>query len=81
LKYKDFPAATNSFKACHTSTGKEIFITVSIGIAVFNPDADESVESGAIVKKYYVACDKAMYEAKQAGRNQTYCLDKPLLVS
>jgi diguanylate cyclase (GGDEF)-like protein len=61
--------------ACHTSTGKEIFITVSIGIAMFNSDADESVESGAIVKKYYVACDKAMYEAKQAGRNQVYCSD------
>jgi diguanylate cyclase (GGDEF)-like protein len=58
--------------ACHTSTGKEIFITISIGIAVFNPRAEEGIDSGSVLRKYYAVCDKAMYQAKQAGRNQVY---------
>ena len=58
--------------SCHTSTGRDIYITISIGIAVFNPEAEEGIDSGFILRKYYAACDKAMYEAKKAGRNQIY---------
>ena len=58
-----------------TTTGKEIFITISIGVAIYNPGNDGEDDSAAIVKKYYAACDHAMYHAKNAGRNQTYCSD------
>lgn len=58
-----------------TTTDKEIFITISIGVAIYNPINDEKNDSVAIVKKYYAACDHAMYHAKTAGRNQAYCSD------
>lgn len=50
-----------------------IFITVSIGIAIFDPRDDQDLDSSAVIRKYYGLCDSAMYHAKQAGRNQVYC--------
>jgi diguanylate cyclase (GGDEF)-like protein len=50
-----------------------IFITVSIGIAIFDPQDDQYLDSTAVIAKYYSLCDSAMYHAKQAGRNQVYC--------
>ncbi len=47
--------------------GWETNITVSIGIAVFPDDASE--ESDLILK-----ADRAMYEAKQKGRNRVICV-------
>jgi len=47
--------------------GWETNITVSIGVAVFPDDASE--ESDLILKS-----DRAMYEAKQKGRNRVICI-------
>jgi diguanylate cyclase (GGDEF)-like protein len=52
---------------------KSIFITVSIGVAIFDPQDDQYPNSSAVLRKYYSLCDSAMYHAKQAGRNQVYC--------
>jgi diguanylate cyclase (GGDEF)-like protein len=52
---------------------KSIFITVSIGVAIFDPQGDQSMDSSNVIRKYYSLCDSAMYHAKQAGRNQVYC--------
>jgi diguanylate cyclase (GGDEF)-like protein len=46
--------------------GWETSITVSIGVAAFPGDASE--ENDLILKS-----DRAMYEAKQKGRNQVVC--------
>jgi diguanylate cyclase (GGDEF)-like protein len=50
-----------------------IFITVSIGISIFDPQQGKHPEASAIVREYYGLCDSAMYHAKQGGRNQVYC--------
>jgi diguanylate cyclase (GGDEF)-like protein len=50
-----------------------IFITVSIGISIFDPQQSKHSDASAIVRKYYGLCDSAMYHAKRAGRNQVYC--------
>jgi diguanylate cyclase (GGDEF)-like protein len=60
-------------RALATVGDKSIFITVSIGVAIFDPQADQYLESSAVIRKYYKLCDSAMYHAKQAGRNQVYC--------
>jgi diguanylate cyclase (GGDEF)-like protein len=57
--------------ACKTSLSQDIKITISIGVAVFDPNSIDDMSSGAIVKKYFSDCDQAMYRAKQSGRNQT----------
>lgn len=59
--------ATN---ACAYAQNTDIFITVSIGIVIFDPRIKNDEVSAAILKRLYSACDKAMYAAKQAGRNQ-----------
>ncbi len=56
-----------------TAGDKPIFITVSIGIAIFDPQDDQYLDSSTVMRKYYGLCDSAMYHAKQAGRNQVYC--------
>ena len=50
--------------------GKDIFITISIGIAIYDPSQDLEPSSGAVLKNYFSLCDQAMYRAKNAGRNQ-----------
>lgn len=50
-----------------------IFITVSIGISIFEPQQGKHPEASTIVRQYYGLCDAAMYKAKAAGRNQVYC--------
>ncbi|HAT38961.1 MAG TPA: hypothetical protein DCW35_02175 [Polynucleobacter sp.] len=57
-------------KPCAFVDDKEIIITISIGVATFDPQIDSVLGSSAILKKYYALCDQAMYRAKQAGRNQ-----------
>lgn len=59
-----------SAKPCASIDGKEIFISISIGVAVFDPGIDCTLGAGEALKKYYDLCDQAMYRAKQAGRNQ-----------
>jgi len=60
-------------RALTTVGDKSIYITVSIGIAIFDPQDDPSLDSSNVIRKYYGLCDSAMYRAKQAGRNQVYC--------
>jgi len=60
-------------RALATVENKSIFITISIGIAVFNPQDDQCLDSSTVIRKYYSLCDSAMYHAKQAGRNQVHC--------
>lgn len=50
--------------------GKSISITISIGIATFNPLVNCDNNLAAILKKFYEMSDLAMYAAKKAGRNQ-----------
>ena len=54
-------------------TNNPIFITVSIGISIFDPRQVKHSEASVIVREYYGLCDAAMYKAKAAGRNQVYC--------
>lgn len=51
--------------------GKDITITISIGIVIYNPYLDNELASNVILKKYFSLCDQAMYRAKGSGRNQT----------
>jgi diguanylate cyclase (GGDEF)-like protein len=55
---------------CVSSSGGKIFITISIGVAIYDPLYEKLISPSSIVKKYYTACDEAMYRAKTAGRNQ-----------
>ena len=50
--------------------GKEVHITISIGIAVFTPSARHDGIAANVLSRYYQGCDHAMYQAKSAGRNQ-----------
>ena len=49
---------------------QDIFITMSIGIALLDPCIEKEGSSNTLLKKYYSFCDEAMYRAKEAGRNQ-----------
>jgi diguanylate cyclase (GGDEF)-like protein len=60
-------------RALATAGDKSIFITVSIGVAIFDPQDDQYLDSSTVIRRYYGLCDSAMYQAKQAGRNQVYC--------
>lgn len=60
-------------RALATVKDESIYITVSIGISIFDPREDQSLDSSTVIRKYYGLCDSAMYHAKQAGRNQVYC--------
>lgn len=57
-------------KPCFNVEGKDIFITISIGIAIYDPHKDHELDTNLVLKKYFTLCDQAMYRAKQAGRNQ-----------
>jgi len=50
--------------------GAEIHISISIGIAVFDPEQKHDEFAANILRQYYQGCDQAMYQAKTAGRNQ-----------
>ena len=49
---------------------KDIFITISIGISIFDPSKVFDMNASAVMKTHYIACDQAMYRAKAAGRNK-----------
>jgi diguanylate cyclase (GGDEF)-like protein len=57
-------------------SGQEIKIQISLGIAIYQPDSELEGESYETMKKYLKRSDLAMYQAKQAGRNQTKCWHK-----
>ncbi len=54
---------------CHQHCGTEIKITVSIGVALINPE--KKVQDYAqMLESYLEKADSAMYEAKKHGRNR-----------
>ncbi len=52
----------------HGNDGAELFITVSIGVAEINPEAEN-------IQPALDAADKALYEAKKGGRNRVVLSD------
>jgi diguanylate cyclase (GGDEF)-like protein len=50
--------------------GKDVFITISIGISVFDPCKSGPHNPSDVLKQSYELCDQAMYRAKQSGRNR-----------
>ena len=59
--------AIANLKIPHHESKVKSYLTVSIGVAVLTPRPELSVED------LIEAADKAMYQAKSAGRNQTIC--------
>jgi len=48
----------------------DIFITISIGLAIYDPHEDHEEFASTILRNYFSLCDQAMYRAKQSGRNK-----------
>ena len=57
-------------RPCGQVLGKDVFITISIGISVFDPCKSKSHDPGDVLKQHYELCDQAMYRAKKSGRNR-----------
>ena len=58
---------------CARDKDQDIHITISIGLVLFDPLKNQDNLPSAILKDCYESCDKAMYRAKQAGRNRLSC--------
>lgn len=56
---------------CAAVGGKEIYISISIGVACFNPLTDGETRAGEVLRTFYAKADEAMYMAKSKGRNRT----------
>jgi diguanylate cyclase (GGDEF)-like protein len=56
---------------CAILEGKEISITISIGVASFNPVSNGETKAGAVLRSFYAKADEAMYQAKSKGRNRS----------
>ena len=54
---------------CDCEDGNHICITVSIGIAIFDPTNKDKTSDKFTVETLFNEADQAMYRAKQAGRN------------
>ncbi len=63
-----------------TVNGKEIDLTVSIGISVFDPKQDHQDLIDLLMDQHIEHADKAMYCAKNVGRNQVKLFDKGMLL-
>ena len=57
-------AHVESLKIPHPKSSTSTWITVSIGVATLHPQPADNIES------LFVAADRAMYVAKESGRNQ-----------
>ncbi|MBU3577831.1 GGDEF domain-containing protein [Polynucleobacter sp. UK-Kesae-W10] len=53
--------------------GKEVSITISIGVASFDPVRNGENAADLILRSCYQKADEAMYLAKAKGRNRTEC--------
>jgi diguanylate cyclase (GGDEF)-like protein len=58
---------------CAQVLGQDIKIQISLGISIYQPGGELEGLPHEIMKKYSRRSDLAMYQAKQAGRNQTKC--------
>lgn len=56
---------------CAVIAGKEIFISISIGVSSFNPSANGETRVDEVLRTFYAKADEAMYMAKSKGRNRT----------
>ena len=55
---------------CIHVDGNDISVTISIGVAIYDPQEDYEDQAGVVLRKYYSLSDQAMYRAKDAGRNR-----------
>jgi diguanylate cyclase (GGDEF)-like protein len=62
-----------------TVNGKEVTLTVSIGISVFDPNQAHHDLLEFLMDQHIEHADKAMYFAKNAGRNQVKLFDEEML--
>ena len=58
-------------RPCAVLNGKEIYISISVGVACFNPAVNGETKSDAVLRTVYAKADEAMYQAKSKGRNRT----------
>jgi diguanylate cyclase (GGDEF)-like protein len=56
---------------CAVVDGKEISITISVGVASFDPVSNGETKVGVVLRSFYAKADEAMYLAKSKGRNRT----------
>ncbi len=61
--------------------GQEVTLTVSIGISIFDPQQVHHDSLDVAMDQYIDYSDKAMYCAKNAGRNQVKLFDQEMLRS
>lgn len=56
---------------CAVFGGKEVFISISIGVVGFNPISNVQTRADEVLRAFYTKADQAMYQAKSKGRNRT----------
>lgn len=56
---------------CAVLGGKEIYVSISIGVASFSPVISGETTVAGVLKTFYAKADEAMYLAKAKGRNRT----------
>ena len=56
---------------CAFQDSKEIFISISIGVASFSPSTNGETRVDEVLRTFYAKADEAMYAAKSKGRNRT----------
>lgn len=61
-------------QALQTHSGKLVEITISIGLAMLSC-VDDGAEDRVLAERLVAAADKALYQAKQSGRNRVVCAD------
>lgn len=59
---------------CALVKGKEIYTSISIGVASFSPESNGETSAAAVLRVFYAKADEAMYRAKSKGRNRTELL-------
>jgi diguanylate cyclase (GGDEF)-like protein len=56
---------------CASLEGKDIYISISIGVASFSPSMNGETKVDQVLRTFYAKADEAMYKAKSKGRNRT----------
>jgi diguanylate cyclase (GGDEF)-like protein len=58
-------------RPCAVLNGKEVYISISVGVACFNPAFNGETKADVVLRAFYAKADEAMYQAKSKGRNRT----------